>query len=444
MLEFINDNIVSVITTLMLLTAGAYFSVKLRVFYFRHPIRVLRLMLKKEKKDGISPFRAVTLALAGTLGVGNVAGVASAIAIGGYGAVFWMWASAFIAMSLKYAEIVLAVMYRKTDRVSGEYYGGAPYYIIGHLKKCGHSVVGRLLAAAFALFCIINSITMGCLVQSNAVATSFAGVADANPAVIGVTLAVLCGAVVVGNVRWISAVSEKIVPAMTLGYVFISVAVIAVRWTDVPRAFEAIFADAFKLEGAAGGAVGFFVSHGMRAGTVKGLMSNEAGCGTAPTAHAAASTGSPAKQGLWGIFEVFVDTVLLCTLTAIVIVLAGGEALELSADPMMMAIRSYSSVLGKWSEYYICVSVLLFAFATMICWAHYGKESVRCLTDRKAPQMIYVLLFCVFIAVGAISAPSLAWLAADMAIGIMTVINLPVLLSASSDVRRETEKLFEL
>lgn len=443
MLEFINDNIVGVITTLMLLTVGAYFSFKLRVFYFRHPLRVLKLMMKKEKKDGISPFRALTLALAGTLGVGNIAGVASAIAIGGYGSVFWMWVSALIAMSLKYAEIVLAVIYRRSDRDSGEYYGGAPYYMIGHLKKRGHSVAGKLLATVFAILCIINSITMGCLVQSNAVATSFVGVTNVNAAVIGVTLALLCGAVVIGNVRWISAFSEKIVPVMTIGYILISVAVIANRWADVPKAFEAIFADAFKLEGAAGGAVGFFVSRGMRAGTVKGLMSNEAGCGTAPTAHAAANTDSPAKQGLWGIMEVFVDTILLCTLTAVVIVLAGGEALELSADPMMMAIRSYSSVLGKWSEYYICVSVLLFAFATMICWAHYGKESVRCLTDKKAPQRIYVMFFCVFTVIGAVAAPSFAWLAADMAIGIMTMINLPVLLSAFNDIRRETERLFK-
>ena len=175
-------------------------------------------------------------------------------------------------------------------------------------------------------------------------------------------------------------------------------------------------------------------------------MSNEAGCGTAPTAHAAASTSSPARQGFWGIFEVFVDTLLLCTLTALVIivtVLGGGEEiLSLGSNPMMMAIKAYSFSLGGWSEIYMVISVLLFAFATMVCWAHYGKESIYYFTKKKLPCRLYVLIYCLFIFLGALTAPKLAWLAADLALGIMTIINLTVLFLMSDEVKRETDVFF--
>lgn len=442
MLEFLNDRVVSVLTAAMLLSVGLFFSFRLKFFYVRHPIRMIRSMMKRERSDGISPFRAVTLALAGTLGVGNIAGVASSIAIGGYGSVFWMWVSALVAMVLKYAEIVLAISHRRVDREGGGYYGGAPYYIKDHFSSRGRAVSGKALAAVFALLCIVNSVTMGCVIQSNAVSSSFAGVFDIKPWIVGAIVALLCCFVITGNAKWVSGFCEKTVPIMTLGYILLSVAVIAARWEGVPAAFSAIFADAFRLDSAAGGIFGFFLSTKLRAGTMRGLMSNEAGCGTAPTAHASSNTESPAKQGFWGIFEVFVDTILLCTLTAIVIILAGDGIVGFSSDPMMMAIKAYSSVLGEWSEYYMCVSVLLFAFATMVCWAHYGKESLRCLTKKKGAAVVYILLFCVFIFVGAVAAPSFAWLLGDLAIGIMTLINLPVLCAMSGEVKRETERFF--
>ena len=287
-----------------------------------------------------------------------------------------MWVSALVAMVLKYAEIVLAMAHRRVDRESGGYFGGAPYYIKDHFTSKGKRAFGKALGGIFAVLCIVNSVTMGCVIQSNAVATSFSGVTSVRPWTVGVIVAVFCCFVIVGNARWVSGFCEKTVPFMTLGYIFLSVAVIAMRWEGVPGVFAAIFKDAFRLDSAAGGVLGFLISSKLRAGTMRGLMSNEAGCGTAPTAHAAANTKSPAKQGLWGIFEVFVDTILLCTLTATVIILAGEGVLKYSENPMMMAIKAYSSVLGGWSEYYMCISVLLFAFATMVCWAHYGKESL--------------------------------------------------------------------
>ena len=447
MLEFLNDNIISLITPILLIISGLYFSFKLKFFYIRHPVKIIRSMLTRQKKDGISPFRAVTLALAGTLGVGNIAGVASSIAIGGFGSVLWMWISALVAMVLKYAEITLAIKHRRTDFSTGEHHGGASYYIYDHFAANGKKRFGKALAICFALLCIINAITMGCVIQSNAVSTSFEGVMNIRPWIIGATVALLSVIVISGNAKWISSFSEMTVPIMTVGYIALSLAVLAARRELIGDAFAAIFKDAFNLKSAAGGAVGFGISRALKAGTMRGLMSNEAGCGTAPTAHAAADTDSPAKQGFWGIFEVFVDTILLCTLTALVIIVSvlGSSAqsiLSYSENPMMMTIKAYSSVLGGWSEYFMAISVLLFAFATMICWAHYGKESILYITKNRAFTTVYILTYCLFIFIGALTAPKLAWLAADLALGIMTIINLAVLFLMSDEVKRETDKFF--
>ena len=444
MLEFINNNIISVITPIMLMASGLYFSFRLGFFYIRHPLKIIRSMLTRPKKSGISPFRAVTLALAGTLGVGNIAGVASSIAIGGFGSVFWMWVSAIVAMVLKYAEIVLAISHRRIK--DGEYHGGASYYIEDFFKNKLKIGSGKLIGGFFAVLCIINAITMGGMIQSNAVSTSFEGVLNIPPWAVGAVLALLCIIVISGNARWVSAFSEKTVPLMTVGYILLSIAVLVARHEYIGDAFVAIFEDAFSFNSAAGGVLGFLVSRGLKAGTMRGLMSNEAGCGTAPTAHAAAECESPAAQGFWGIFEVFVDTILLCTLTALVIIVAtlgGGNILSFGDDPMMMAIKAYSSVLGSWSEYYMAISVLLFAFATIVCWAHYGKESLSYITQKRAPTVIYLVIFCLFIFLGAVSAPSWAWLAADLALGIMTVINLAVIVPQASEVKKETDAFFK-
>ncbi len=444
MLEFINENVISLITPLLLMAAGIYFSFKLRFFYLRHPKKMLSAMLKREKKGGISPFRAVTLALAGTLGVGNIAGVASSIAIGGFGSVFWMWISALAAMVLKYAEIVLAIRHRRIDG-EGNYRGGASYYIYDFFRSKNKILTGKLLAAIFAILCIVNSVTMGCVIQSNAAATSARGVLGIPQGIVGIVLAVLCAVVISGSAKWISAFSEKTVPIMTVGYILLSVAVLAVRHELISDAFGAIFKDALSFKSAGGGVFGFLISRSLKAGTMRGLMSNEAGCGTAPTAHASADTSSAAKQGFWGIFEVFVDTILLCTLTALVIIvsiLGGGNVMQFEGDPMMMAIKAYSSVLGDWSEYYMTISVFLFAFATIVCWAHYGKESIVYLTKKRFPVMIYVILFSIFVFVGAITMPKSAWLAADLALGVMTMINLAVLFPMSGEVKKETDAFF--
>ncbi len=441
MLEIFNERFISLLTPFLLLATGLFFSFKLRFFYLRHPLKLIKSMTEREKRGEISPFRAVTLALAGTLGVGNIAGVASSIAIGGYGSIFWMWVSAFVAMVLKYAEIVLAMLHRQRGE-GGEYHGGAMYYIKDMLLSRGRAIAAKIFPLIFAFLCVVNSVTMGCVIQANAVSTAFDGVFSFEPWIVGAVIALACVFVISGDAKWVSAFSEKTVPVMTVGYIVLSLAVICLRFEAIPSAFSTIFSKAFDFSSAAGGIFGFLVSRQFKSGSMRGLMSNEAGCGTAPTAHASAETSSAAKQGFWGIFEVFVDTILLCTLTALVIILSGVVPSDFAADPMMMAIKAYSSVLGAWSEYYMAISVLLFAFATMVCWAHYGKESLRYITKKPCVQVIYVLLFCLFIFLGSISAPALAWLLADIAIGLMTLINLPVLLAMSGEVTGETESFF--
>ncbi len=439
-------DLISSVTPILLLSSGLYFTCKLRLFYLRHPLTVIKSMCTREKKNGISPFRAVTLALAGTLGVGNIAGVASSIALGGFGSVFWMWISALLAMVLKYAEIVLAITHRRRGK-DGEYHGGASYYIYDHFVAKGKKIFGKLLAMLFAALCILNAVTMGCMIQANAVSTSCRGVLQLSPRLVGVLIAILCVIVISGNAKWISGFSEKTIPPLTLGYIVLSLAVLVIKRDLLGDAFALIFKDAFTLQSAAGGSLGFLISRGMKSGVMRGLMSNEAGCGTAPTAHASAHTDSPVKQGFWGIFEVFVDTILLCTLTALVIIIAtmqgGNDLLSLYADdPMMLAIKSYSSILGSWSEYFMTLSVFLFAFATMVCWAHYGKESLLYLTNRKFAMPLYIILYSLFVFFGALSAPSLAWLLADLALGIMTLINLFILFAMRQEVVTETESYF--
>ncbi len=447
MVALFNTYFVSLLTPILLLSAGLFFSYRLKFFFLRHPLIILKSLCRKEKKNGISPFRAVTLALAGTLGVGNIAGVASSIAIGGFGSIFWMWVSALLAMVLKYAEIVLAIAHRRRD-ADGTYHGGASYYIYDHFTAKGKEFFGKVLAMLFAVLCILNAVTMGCMIQSNAVSTSCEGVLHLSPALVGAVVAILCVIVISGNAKWISGFSEKTIPSLTLGYIVLSLAVLILKRDLLGEAVALIFRDAFSLQSATGGGLGFLISRGMKAGVMRGLMSNEAGCGTAPTAHAAANTDSPVRQGFWGIFEVFVDTLLLCTLTALVIIVAmlgGGNLLPLYADnPMMLAIKAYSHVLGPWSEYFMTAAVFLFAFATMACWAHYGKESLRYLTRRRLAAPLYIILYALFLFIGAVSAPAQAWLLADLALGIMTVINLCVLLAMRREIVTETNEFFHL
>lgn len=420
----------------LLTLAGVFFLLYLRGGPFRSPRRMLRALLHRSG-SGVSPFRAVTLALAGTLGVGNIVGVANALWLGGAGALFWMWVSALLAMLLKYAEILLAVAHRRTAP-DGSHSGGAVQYIRDRFP----SRAGALLAALFGSLTVLDAISMGCVIQVNAVASALHGTLGVPLPAAGALLLLLALPVILRSSRAVSALTEYLVPIMSLGYLVLSVAVLIIRRDALGGALVSVFREAFHPASAAGGVLGFLTSRSLRIGTMRGLLSNEAGCGTAPTAHACAATDSPASQGVWGIFEVFADTILLCTVTALVILVSFPSVRAWGDDAVMMTISAYTGVLGPWAKWFFCAAVFCFGYATVICWAGYGREAIRSLTHRRLPLALYLLAFAVCIPVGAMLAPSAIWSAADFAIASMTAINLFVLLACRKEIRDETTRVF--
>lgn len=420
----------------LLTLAGVFFLLYLRGGPFRSPRRMLRALLHRSG-SGVSPFRAVTLALAGTLGVGNIVGVANALWLGGAGALFWMWVSALLAMLLKYAEILLAVAHRRTAP-DGSHSGGAVQYIRDRFP----SRAGALLAALFGSLTVLDALSMGCVIQVNAVASALHGTLGVPLPAAGALLLLLALPVILRSSRAVSALTEYLVPIMSLGYLVLSVAVLVIRRDAFGGALVSVFREAFHPASAAGGVLGFLTSRSLRIGTMRGLLSNEAGCGTAPTAHACAATDSPASQGVWGIFEVFADTILLCTVTALVILVSFPSVRAWGDDAVMMTISAYTGVLGPWAKWFFCAAVFCFGYATVICWAGYGREAIRSLTRRRLPLALYLLAFAVCIPVGAMLAPSAIWSAADFAIASMTAINLFVLLACRKEIRDETTRVF--
>jgi len=416
--------------------AGIFFLIYLKGGPFRRPVRMLKVFAAKPREGAMSPRRALLLALAGTLGVGNLVGVANAVWIGGAGAVFWMWLSALVAMILKYSEILLAVAHRRTGRRG--VFGGSYYYIMDELHRRKWKKLAVFAGGAVAVLMLLNALSMGCIIQANAVSAAFGGVLKISPWTVAVALTLLTVPVILRGTRGISALTEFLVPVMTGGYLILSIAVLVICRDKLGDAFLSIFRSAFSKEALGGGLIGFFTSRALRVGTMRGLMSNEAGCGTAPTAHAAADCESPASQGIWGIMEVFVDTIVLCTATALVILVNYGEVAFLGTDAMMMSIRAYSLVLGEWSEWFFCAAVLCFAWATLLCWANYGMESVRFLSAKPIWRAAYVAIFGVGIVVGSMLAPEQIWTLADFAITMLTTVNLLFLFLMRRRIKSET------
>ena len=432
------------VTPILLFGVGLFYILRLRGFFLLHPIRCFRELFNRKSTDGISPFRALTVALAGTLGVGNIVGVVSALYFGGAGAVLWMLVSALVAMILKYAEITLAVRHRRTSP-DGQPMGGASYYIEDSLSHAGLPGLGKVLAAVFSLLCLLNAITMGSFLQINAVAGAMEEGFSVPPILTGGVIAVLSVVVVKGGAKRISAITERLVPFMTVGFLVVCIAVLILRRERIPDALTAIWQDAWHPLTAGAGIGGFLLSKGIRFGVMRGLVSNEAGCGTAPMAHATADTDLPARQGLFGLVEVFVDTVLLCTVTALCILVSDSGPDAFGEDVTRTAGAAFSSVLGDWAGWFFAISILLFGVATIICWAHYGMTCVGYLTGGKGRQVaetIYILLQVIFLMLGSVTAPTLAWTLADGAIALMTVMNLLILLFMQKEVVQETNLLF--
>ena len=397
---------------------------------------------QKHTAGNLSPFQAVTTALAGTVGTGNIAGVTGAIFLGGPGAVFWMWVSAFFGMCTKYSEIALAVKFRDTDDV-GTHRGGPMYYI-----EKGMGRKWKWLATLFALIAGFATFGIGNLAQSSEISGAMQGLFGLDPKITGVVLVIAVGIVVLGGAHRIGIVTSYMVPFMSLFYILAGVSVVVLRITDVPAAFGAIFRSAFSFEAVGGGVFGYAILVAMRQGFARGVFSNEAGLGSAPIAHASSSTEEPAEQAMWGVFEVFIDTIIICTITALTVLLSGLElgeaALNAYASKGEAAAAAFNAVLpGTIGGTIIQISLIFFSFSTILSWCYYGERCWHYVTGgSRIVTTVYKLAFIGLCFFGAVGSGSLMWNISDTLNGMMAIPNLIALLSLSGVVAKISNDYF--
>ena len=393
------------------------------------------IFTKKDKADehNISPFQALTTAMAATVGTGNIAGVATAIFLGGPGAVFWMWVSGFFGMATKYAEVVLALKFRIQDE-KGAYHGGPMYYIEKGLKM-------KWLAIIFAFFGAFAAFGIGNLTQANAVAGALQRSFNIPPIATGIILAILAGIVIIGGIKRIGQVTEKLVPFMAVFYVVGGIIILILNIAKIPSIFSYIFANAFSFESVGGGIMGYAIMRAVRFGIARGVFSNEAGLGSAPMAHAASTNQNPVTQGFYGIFEVFADTMIICTITALVILSAGLYSGNVSG--IVLVQNSFSQTFGALGGVFVAIAVLCFAGSTLLSWSYYGMQCLGYLTNKnKSVEMGYKIVFTLMIIVGAIGGLTWVWDVADTLNGLMAIPNLIALVLLSKVVYEATKEHF--
>lgn len=427
MKEFIHSSLLAALPQVTLF-CGVFFLIYLRGFFVFHPIKTAGLMF-----SGKSKLRELSVSLAGALGVGNIVGVAVAISIGGAGAVLWMCVSAFITMVIKYCEILLAVKYRR--RAKGKFFGGPMYY----MRDGVGGRTGKILAAVFSASGLFGSVVMGNIVQTGAAVSSVKQAAGIPKIITGAIFCAVCFLVVMGGFTGISKFTSVAVPLMSALYIAFSVYALVYRREFLPCAIENIFSSALGKEAMSGGVFGFLFSDAVKQGVGKGAFSNEAGGGTAPMAHAGADAVSPAAQGTLGLFEVFFDTVIMCTLTALVILASG---VSLSGDGTELVITAFSVSCGDISKYVISISVMIFALSTVICWAHYGTTCLAYFTPSKKAGQIYLLGYCACVIFGSVISESAAWELSDICVAAMTLINISAIMLLRRKVKEETEIAF--
>mgnify|MGYP001520963453 CR=1 FL=1 len=399
-----------------------------------------------EKNDkAISQFQSLCTALAATIGTGNIVGVATAILSGGPGSIFWMWAMAILGMMTNYSENVLGIFYRRKN-ADGEWSGGAMYYLADGLgSKKGCKKLGRVLAVLFACFCVLASFGIGNMSQINSIAGNMNAAFQVPNLLTGILLAVLSALVILGGLKRVAAVTEKVVPLMALFYILGALTVVLTHITAIPAAFAAIFKGAFAMQAAGGGVLGYGVSRAITWGFKRGAFSNEAGLGSAPIAHAATSERNPVKQGLYGIFEVFMDTIVICTLTALVVLCSGAAAGSYGNEDLAgvpTAVAGFATVFGdKAGSLILAVGLLLFATSTILGWALYGTRCAEFLFGSKIIRP-YQIIFCLVVVAGAVADLKLVWDISDTLNGLMSIPNLIALLLLSPVVIKVTKEHF--
>lgn len=395
---------------------------------------------KTQAKDGsMSPFQAVCTALAGTVGTGNIAGVAGAIALGGPGAIFWMWCSAFLGMCTKFSEVTLAIHFREKN-ANGEYVGGPMYYIKNGLSKKWH-----FLAVLYALFGVLTVFGTGNATQVNTIVSSIHSalhnlhiiddtVDERANLIFGIFIAAFVAMVLLGGIKRIGQVSEKLVPFMATLYVILAIGVVILHINRIPAVFAMIFKSAFTPQAATGGIIGsMFLS--MKKGVSRGIFSNEAGLGTGSIAHACADTNNAVHQGMFGIFEVFMDTIVVCTLTGLVILLGAPNIVYGQAAGAELTISGFTATYGGWVSIFTAVAMCCFAFSTIIGWGLYGSRCIEFLSGEKLVRPFLVAYSFVSI-IGATINLGLLWDIADTFNGLMAIPNLIALLVLSGQVKK--------
>ena len=387
-----------------------------------------------QSKGDISPFQALMTAMSATVGTGNIAGVATAITLGGPGAIFWMWAIALFGMATKYTEAVLAVTYRETDKL-GNYVGGPMYYI-----RNGLGENWRWMAAAFALFAMFAAFGIGNMVQSNSVADEMRASLNIPTWLTGLLLSTIAGSVIIGGVKRIAKVAEKLVPFMAIVYIVAALSIILLNIKQVPATFALIINSAFQGSAATGGFAGATIWMALRAGFARGIFSNEAGLGSASIAHAAAKTTDPIRQGLVAMLGTFIDTLIICTLTALVIILTGSWDSDLTGAPLTSS--AFSSALSG-GGYIVTFGLILFAFTTILGWSYYGERAASYLFGTTV-ILYYRIAWLIAIFIGAVVKLELVWTFADVMNGLMALPNLIALLLLSPIVFSKTRNYFNL
>ncbi len=448
----VNNFIWGVPAMICIIGVGLYLSIRtrflqIRKFPYAIKTTIGRVFRKREASDGaMTPFQAVCTALAATVGTGNIAGVAGAITIGGPGAVFWMWISAALGMCTKFSEVTLAVHFRETN-ARGELIGGPMYYIKNGLGKNW-----RWLAALFSLFGVLTVFGTGNATQVNTITTAInsallnyhlinGDAVSTSNLIIGIIIAILVATVLLGGVKRIGRVTEKLVPFMALIYIVLSLGVILLNLNRVPSVFASIVEGAFSPASVTGGVVGsFFLS--MKKGVSRGIFSNEAGLGTGSIAHACADTKKPVKQGFFGIFEVFTDTIVICTLTALVILCSGTPVGYGEAAGAELTISGFTSTYGNWVSIFTAIALCCFAFSTIIGWGLYGARCIEYLLKEKSIKPFMVAYSLVAI-IGATADLGLMWSVAETFNGLMAIPNLIALFLLSGTVARLVKQYFE-
>lgn len=391
---------------------------------------------KSPEDKQISQFQSLCTALAATVGTGNIAGVASAIAIGGPGAVFWMWIMAFFGMMTNFSENVLGILYRIRNK-DGEWCGGAMYYLRDGLgSKKGMKQVGAILAVLFSVFCVIASFGIGNMTQINTIATNMNSSFSVPTFVTGIVLMIVAGLIIIGGLKRIVAVTEKLVPFMVILYLLGTVAICVIHIGKFGEVFGAIFRGAFGMKAAGGGIVGYGVMLAIQMGMKRGVFSNEAGLGSSVMVHSNSNVKEPVMQGMWGIFEVFADTIVVCTLTAFALLSSGlvdletGKLVQEGAETGSLVAQAFGQSFGSVGSYFVAIALLLFAFSTCLGWSHYGSKGFEFLFGTKA-TLIYKILFVAAIFGGATMGENLAWELSDTFNGLMMLPNLIGVLALS-------------